>query len=358
MTRSQSIHLDLLRGMAALTVFASHAVVLLGVPGALRPDAGHDAVIVFFVLSGFVIAHVAANRERDWRDFAVSRIARIYSVAVPALLLTLAIDLFLTGHGETTWSRGYQLAQPWKYLPFFLLFLTDIWFLGETAFSNLPFWSLCYEVWYYAAFAAATWLTGRWRLAALLAIAAVVGPRLWLLFPIWLLGVAVCRGQALRPLSPLHARLLLVASGALIVVWLAAGATAALDAWIDRATMGWVNAHLRQSRYFLGDWLLGLIVAVHVWAARDAAIDYGRLARPIALVAGASFTLYAAHYPLLGFWRHLLPGWPLAVVAAALGSVLLLSLVTERRKPALQRWLRRRLGRAPLSPLPAAAGER
>jgi hypothetical protein len=45
-------------------------------------------VVIFFVLSGYVVAFVADTRERTWRAFWVSRFARVYSVALPAPLLT------------------------------------------------------------------------------------------------------------------------------------------------------------------------------------------------------------------------------------------------------------------------------
>ena len=53
---------------------------------------GHSSVIVFFVLSGFVIAYVCATRETNLNEYAASRISRVFSVTVPAILLTLGLD--------------------------------------------------------------------------------------------------------------------------------------------------------------------------------------------------------------------------------------------------------------------------
>jgi peptidoglycan/LPS O-acetylase OafA/YrhL len=39
---------------------------------------GHKVVVVFFVLSGYVITYVACERERGLRDFVLARVARIY----------------------------------------------------------------------------------------------------------------------------------------------------------------------------------------------------------------------------------------------------------------------------------------
>ena len=88
----------------------------------------HSAVVVFFVLSGFVIAWAAA-RDGNTVDYATARAARIYSVALPALALTFALDI-------ATGNTNYQHEHPWKYLPLFVTFTTDWWFLNENAFSN------------------------------------------------------------------------------------------------------------------------------------------------------------------------------------------------------------------------------
>ena len=54
--------------------------------------AGKQAVDVFFVLSGFVIAYICNTREPTLRTYVISRTVRIYSVALPALILTFLID--------------------------------------------------------------------------------------------------------------------------------------------------------------------------------------------------------------------------------------------------------------------------
>src|SRR4051794_17257355 len=107
MKRGLSIYLDLVRVVAALLVFVHHLSLDFGCYA--RPEAGcvlvpyhvgHSSVVLFFVLSGYVITYVAHERERTLSAFALARVARIYSVAVPALVLTMALDGlgYLTGH--------------------------------------------------------------------------------------------------------------------------------------------------------------------------------------------------------------------------------------------------------------------
>ena len=84
--RDLSIYLDLLRIAAAAAVFVSHLArhqLTDGWLWRIQP-LGHSAVIVFFVLSGFVIQHVASTRDTHVRTFAVNRLARLYSVVLPA----------------------------------------------------------------------------------------------------------------------------------------------------------------------------------------------------------------------------------------------------------------------------------
>src|SRR4051812_37731006 len=126
MKRDLSAFLDLTRILAAATVFLGHLAgpqfggETLSVFGEQR----HSAVIVFFVLSGFVIAWAAA-RDGSTREYVINRATRICSVALPALALTWAIDNFLIRHYPGTILSLYQHEAVWKYLPLFLTFSTD-----------------------------------------------------------------------------------------------------------------------------------------------------------------------------------------------------------------------------------------
>ena len=66
MNRPTSLYLDLVRPIAALVVMLSHVsqTALTGGQMEVFAYTGTEAVDVFFVLSGFVIAHVCATRER------------------------------------------------------------------------------------------------------------------------------------------------------------------------------------------------------------------------------------------------------------------------------------------------------
>jgi peptidoglycan/LPS O-acetylase OafA/YrhL len=85
--------LDALRGIAALMVVINHFVLvgpLWWIPKSpLRVLAlGHEAVILFFILSGYVLTlQLTSNRRIAYRDYVIKRLCRIY---LPYLVVLLA----------------------------------------------------------------------------------------------------------------------------------------------------------------------------------------------------------------------------------------------------------------------------
>lgn len=80
MSASLSLYLDLIRFAAACAVLTSHLTILPFAEGLIwwrLAPFGEVAVTVFFVLSGYVIAHVTQSRESSLQTYAVARIARL-----------------------------------------------------------------------------------------------------------------------------------------------------------------------------------------------------------------------------------------------------------------------------------------
>ena len=329
-----------MRLLAALAVFITHfaSPIFAAIP-AVPEHMGHQAVVIFFVLSGYVIAYVAAQREKTLLDYAVSRMARIYSVAIPALIITALIDLAMQAGGVKI-DSAYQLASWWKYLPLFLTFTTDIWFLTEYAFSNQPYWSLCYEVWYYIAFACIWYLRGWKRIAGFALVVAITGPRLWLLAPLWAGGAVLYhlhRQQRLTA-SANTARIISVISIVILALIVMFQPDQFLDRQLDNAFGGWMRRNLRFSIFALGDTFTGIIVMANIWAARFAA--WPLPAQPIRILAGVSFSLYLLHYPMLEIVQY----WGATGVTLFLGALLptlALGAVIETQKAFLRGGLMR-----------------
>jgi len=113
MNRSFSLYLDLVRFLAALTVLLFHASGLEFVKvDTVLGHYGREAVIVFFVLSGFVIAYTADQKDSTLPEYATHRISRIYSVVIPALILTPIVD-WIGARIHPEFYVGYNAQSVW-----------------------------------------------------------------------------------------------------------------------------------------------------------------------------------------------------------------------------------------------------
>jgi peptidoglycan/LPS O-acetylase OafA/YrhL len=191
LTSSGSALLDVLRFGAACTVLLSH----FGHTGlsAGFPDftaAGHLAVAVFFVLSGFVIRFVTLNREATVNKFFADRASRIYSVAGPALVITVVCE-FAAWNIRRSYPSLTSEPFPWHNLPVQiganLLFQSQDWGYEINPLHNDAFWSLSFECLYYAVYGLFFYRV-RGRLPLCLLLLLVAGPSIVLMFPVWLLG--------------------------------------------------------------------------------------------------------------------------------------------------------------------------
>lgn len=190
MNKPFSLYLDLFRLFAALTVVVFHAnLPRMGGP-AFKFPFGLDAVMAFFVLSGFVIGYVSDQKEKTFYEFSIARLSRLYSVLLPALILTPVIDL--VGKHFATWPYAEDQFIAFEHPALRLLtasvFLNEAWFTSTAVLSNGPVWSIAFEFWYYAIFAAAFFLRGTKRLVVTFLAILIAGPKILLLFPAWLMG--------------------------------------------------------------------------------------------------------------------------------------------------------------------------
>jgi peptidoglycan/LPS O-acetylase OafA/YrhL len=80
------------------------------------------------------------------------------------------------------------------------------------SFSNVPYWSLCYEFWYYVLFAILTFTRGRQARRMVRRGDAADRPKILLLAPVWATGVVLHRWSALQRCHAAPAASLLLAS--------------------------------------------------------------------------------------------------------------------------------------------------
>lgn len=348
MNKPFSIYLDAVRITAAFLVYIYHsnqrAIVADILPAS---HLGHSSVIVFFVLSGFVIAYVTATKENTLASYAASRISRIYSVALPALLLTLTLDYF--GRQFYPELYGYPFDQFLVRLVAGGLFANEIWLVSITTFSNVPYWSVCYEMWYYVGFALITFLPTRLGAVLLGLLALALGPKIILLAPLWISGVVLYRWEALRRLSVPLAALLWVVSVVGLIFYHTEEVSERLSEWF-KATAGefWYR-ELTFSKFFIADYILGILVFTNFAAMRNLAPSlafiFKAVERPVRWAASYTFTLYLLHQPLFLFWAAVLRGDPngylnwCEVTLLVLFSVWCVGYVTEHKRHLLKRFL-------------------
>ena len=366
-----SLYLELLRLLAATEVVLFHVngFPLLGGHRAAWNAFGHEAVVVFFVLSGFVIAFAAETREHTAKAYAVSRLTRIYSVALPCLIFTLLFDRVGLALVPQLYVGLVTDGSALLRLMLGGLFLNESWTVSAQMFSNTPYWSIAYEFWYYAVFAGLFYFRGRTRIALTALACLIAGYKILLLFPIWAMGWGVYRWTRNHRVSPTLGLLLFVQPALVLYFDHSLSWTRHTGEWLA-GIIGQDNWRigLSWSRYVLTDTLLGLSMAAHFVGAQALSPWLERallpVAKPVKWLTARSFTLYLLHQPamllagavLLTLGVPLLGSW--SVFAATWGIVLVVAQTSELQKHRLkplvvwlfewpERWVAQRRSAAP-----------
>jgi peptidoglycan/LPS O-acetylase OafA/YrhL len=173
--------LDSLRGLAALTVVFYHFSLLLPEQSQdvlLAPPlkllvSGYPAVILFFLLSGFVLSlPYLRDKPPTYRVFLIKRICRIYLPYLAALVLSTAGDCYF--HHDSSANSWVNLT--WSKPPTFGLVAQHIGLVGSYDWFqiNTAFWSLAYEMRISLAFPIIAWLVIRFQSRWLLISAGVI----------------------------------------------------------------------------------------------------------------------------------------------------------------------------------------
>jgi peptidoglycan/LPS O-acetylase OafA/YrhL len=177
-----------------------------------RTTVGEEAVIIFFVLSGYLVGgsviRSVKNGTWSWKSYLFKRITRLWVVLIPALIFGISLDLLgmhLFGSPTSIYAAPSTTLVPhdlaarlsWKVILANATFLQGI--LAPTAGTNNSLWSLAYEWWYYLQFPLLVLVFSKTTkpslrllyLMAFLGSTVFVGREIMALFPSWLLGAAV-----------------------------------------------------------------------------------------------------------------------------------------------------------------------
>jgi peptidoglycan/LPS O-acetylase OafA/YrhL len=317
-----SVALNAIRGIAALRVCITHWRRLFFVPFHdihahralsailyLFTDTGDQAVIVLFVLSGFLVGGTivrAVDQHRwNWQQYLTHRLVRLWLALLPALVLGMLWDrlaLHLYAH-----KPGYSGTVIQHIYPSSIVAhnLTLPVFLGNAAFlqrilvpelgTNGAIWTLANEFWYYllfpfALFALRPYYKPLQRTLfglGFLLIACFVGWKIMVLFSIWLSGAALL----VIPRRSLGPGVRASATGAYIAIFLGCVATS--------------HGHTA-----LSNTVLTLATAAFYWTLLSATepSSHGAAEHLARNTAGFAYTLYLVNMPILyclaGFLLH------------------------------------------------------
>ncbi|WP_421760267.1 acyltransferase family protein [Devosia sp.] len=331
--------LEAFRGLAAIYVVLHHT--LKDAAAAVHPllgtalSFGQEAVVIFFVLSGFVVHYSTVSASSpSWRRYAWARFLRIEPIYLLALVAAFAARSVALG--SVVAIDGWQLLGN-------LAFLQDLDRPGTivTPFSdNLPLWSLSYEIFFYVAYPLVVRYVSedvRHRVVGGVSVLSLV---LLVLFPnqlfrwigyfiIWWTGVVLADCYAGRAsYRRLAETILALAVGAFI--------------WVGVAVLGHYPVNgttlgvypILEARHFVA--AIAFTGLVTLWSLANW-VGFRWTIGPFAILAPISYGIYLLHFPIMNTisarteWLGLVQ-WPVMFCVT-----LALAWLSERR---LQPWIR------------------
>ena len=365
-----SVLLDLVRGLAALLVMTEHwrniffvdyfqiaqHRTLFALPYLLT-STGHQAVVIFFVLSGYLISgSIFRSLKRNnwnWGLYLTPRLLRLWIVLIPGLLLCALWDTIgIQSHmAPLLYSGGIgnHMMPDVTAVRSVKIFFENLGFLqmilAPTYGSDGVLWSLSSEFWYYILFPLGLFVVlPKVPVRARLICGVLFGVTAWFVgtfvltgFPIWLLGTVL----ALLPVPKLSNWFRIVVSCLFVVVYFVSAKIGAIHVVVD---------HLSPTAL---DYLLGLATLLFLWVLLSASNPSENTAgeKGARELSRFSYTLYVCHTPLLVLLAAALVGdhrWtpsPVHILIASGVLVLLiaysygLAYVTEFRTDQVRRFL-------------------
>jgi len=297
-----SLYIDLLRIFAALGVFLGHFSMKYFSNFTMMPfGIAHYCVVVFFVLSGYLICFTTTRNKKTLREYTSDRFSRLYSIIFPALIFTYLLDGIGLLLNQPAYLNFINPSYQWLKFGVNLIFLQQSSFFNTNPSTNNPFWSLSYEFWYYAFFGAYLYLTKWKRAVILILIAGIMGIKIAMLFPVWLFGASAFY---------LSLKIKVNTSTAIIFVLL----TMAVLVWMFAThfrpfpQLGKIGfAPFYYSADVFNDTLYGFILALNLLSISLLKVDWKGLPESaenkIKYISAATFSLYVFHFPIMVFMK-------------------------------------------------------
>lgn len=343
-TPTLSAALNFLRFMAALIVVIAHMNMLeYSNFGMEIGKYGHTMVVLFFVISGYIIGRTTIDQNPDAKKYLLNRASRIYIVAIPSFALCFGAGLLIPGINDTAPSTSppHQIILLLKSI----FFLNQSWGSFENPPLNPPFWSLCYEVWYYIIFAAVHYPKNKKSKFILGGLACMIaGPAVLALMPAWLCGLALVH---IKP-DYIKKPYLVISTAAMLIFFI-------VETGFDMKIKNHISAlipalwHLGFSTKFLTDYILAVCFALILLSVGSIHIRLSITKEKIlANLAGFSFTLYLFHDPVLRILQSFTAELKnvsklthLAVLSTVVALCWLISLATEAKTASFRQQLKK-----------------
>jgi len=351
MKKGTSLYLDVVRFVAAIVVFLEHFREHTKNRFHAFWDAhptwyfysdpySYTAGMIVFVLSGYVIAHVMATRERTLVEYSASRFARLYSLMLPTLAIVVVTNYLEALRYPHAFDAYANIPAAIRYLSSGL-FISSYWLWPDLSPPNMPTWRLSYEVVYYVAVAFFVFAKGRTRVLGLIGLALAAGPSIVLLAPTWAVGFWLYHYAKRRTLHP----------GAGFVLWLASLVLLLLCPLIEvrfRQHLPFLRIPDASVGGLLAAYANAFCFALSLFAFNAFAEKAEILLRPfttaIRWLGSVTFAMYMLHQPILSFFTVYGLDDPTSLAQAVLmiGSVLLVVCTIgryfETSKSAYKRW--------------------
>ncbi|TFB60254.1 acyltransferase [Cryobacterium sp. Hz7] len=319
------VSLDGVRGVAAVVVLLHHAALIVpslasvyhpgapstGLAGILAYTplhlawAGGEAVFLFFILSGLVLALPATRREIEWARYYPSRLIRLYLPVIAAIAFTVLTIVIVSRDGQS--ASQWLEVHPKSYTAVGII--ADATLLDGVSGTVTPLWSLKWEVLFSILLPVYVAVAKRINPAlvmagslVLLALGSTVQSGVLMYLPMFAIGVALAHGwsRISRWAEAVNgSRIGWMAWGGMLIV----SATLALSTWM-----------LNPLRLGIGALTLPLIVVGVVGlilvAAFSPLAQWILSSRPFVWLGTLSFSLYLTHEPIVVAFGYLLPTHP------------------------------------------------
>jgi peptidoglycan/LPS O-acetylase OafA/YrhL len=166
LSQFQSSVLHVIRFLCSQAVLIAHLIVLFGWHYRTLISMASYAVLLFFILSGFLITtsvkqHIQSNPDYSFRHFFRDRFFRIYPPFIAALCLTFALDIISFEYNQQIYSlKQYLINLSVNVLQLqefpLAVFINEHYMIEFFRFrylgTNVPLWTIGIEWWIYLFF--------------------------------------------------------------------------------------------------------------------------------------------------------------------------------------------------------------